>query len=127
MDSEPLYRPADLLRFVDLLGGALVPGSTAVVYVASTLDGEAASTDSALWVADGGQHRRLAPAPGAQSRPAVSPDGTQVAFLQVQVDADGNEAAQLCVAPLAGGETRVLTSFPRGTGPAGPAWSPDGR
>lgn len=127
MDSAPPYRPADLLRFVDLLGGALVPGSTAVVYVANTLDGETASKDSALWVADGGQHRRLAPAGAAQSRPAVSPDGTQIAFLQVQAGADGHEAAQLCVAPLAGGETRVLTSFPRGTGPAGPAWSPDGR
>jgi dipeptidyl aminopeptidase/acylaminoacyl peptidase len=57
----------------------------------------------------------------------VSPDGSRVAFLQVQAGADGKDVTQLCVCPLAGGETTVLTSFPRGTGPVGPAWSPDGR
>lgn len=127
LDSEPLYQPSDLLRFVDLGGGALVPSSTAVLYVANTLDGETASKDTALWLSDGGAHRRLAPAETAQSRPAVSPNGTRVAFLQVQNDADGNEATQLCVCPLAGGETTVLTSFRRGTGAAGPCWSPDGQ
>jgi dipeptidyl aminopeptidase/acylaminoacyl peptidase len=124
---EPRYQPSDLLRFVDLCGGALVPGSAAVAYVANTLDGETASKETVLWLSDGGEHRRLAPADAAQSRPAVSPDGTRVAFLQVQTDADGNEATQLCVCPLAGGETTVLTSFPRGTGPVGPSWSPDGQ
>ena len=127
MDVAPRYQPSDLLRFVDLGGGALVPGSSAVVYVANTLDGEAASKQTALWLADGGEHRRLAPADAAQSRPAVSPDGTRVAFLQVQTDASKNEVTQLCVCPLASGETTVLTSFPRGTGAAGPSWSPDGQ
>lgn len=127
MDVTPRYQPSDLLRFVDLGGGALVPGSSAVVYVANTLDGETASKETALWLADGGEHRRLAPADTAQSRPAVSPDGTHVAFLQAQTDASKTEVAQLCVCPLAGGETTVLTSFPRGTGPAGPSWSPDGQ
>ncbi len=127
MDLELLYQPSDLLRFVDLCGGALVPGSAAVAYVANTLDGETASKETALWLSDGGDHRRLAPADAAQSRPAVSPDGTRVAFLQVQADADGKEVTQLCVCPLAGGETTVLTSFPRGTGPVGPSWSPDGQ
>ena len=127
VDVEPLYQPSDLLRFVDLCGGALVPDSTAVVYVANTLDGKTASKDTALWLSDGGEHRRLASADAAQSRPAVSPDGTRVAFLQVQADAEGNDATQLCVSSLAGGETTVLTSFPRGTGGAGPSWSPDGQ
>src|SRR6185437_4742963 len=82
--SEQLYQPSDLLRFVDLGGGALVPGSSAVVYAANTLDGETASKDTALWLADSGEQRRLAPADAAQSRPSVSPDGSRVAFLQVQ-------------------------------------------
>jgi len=125
--SEQLYQPSDLLRFVDLGGGALVPGSSAVVYAANTLDGETASKDTALWLADSGEQRRLAPADAAQSRPSVSPDGSRVAFLQVQAGADGKDVTQLCVCPLVGGEMTVLTSFPRGTGPVGPAWSPDGR
>ena len=127
MASEQLYQPSDLLRFVDLGGGALVPGSSAVVYAAKTLDGETASKDTALWLVDSGEQRRLAPADAAQSRPSVSPDGSRVAFLQVQAGADGKDVTQLCVCPLAGGEMTVLTSFPRGTGPVGPAWSPDGR
>ena len=127
MASEQLYQPSDLLRFVDLGGGALVPGSSAVVYAANTLDGETASKDTALWLVDSGEQRRLAPADAAQSRPSVSPDGSRVAFLQVQAGADGKDVTQLCVCPLVGGETTVLTSFPRGTGPVGPAWSPDGR
>lgn len=53
MASDPLYRPSDLTRFVDLLGGALVPGSVAVIYVANTFDGTTASPKTALWIADG--------------------------------------------------------------------------
>jgi hypothetical protein len=76
---DPLYRPNDLLRFVDVLGGVPVPGSAAVVYVANTTDGQSASADTALWLADGQNCRRLGEAAGAQSRPAVSPDGSRVA------------------------------------------------
>ena len=125
MDSDRAYRPDDLLRFVDCLGGALVPGTDAVIYVANTLDGAAASAASALWLADGGEHRRLAPAQAAQSQPAVSPDGKTVAFLQ-QSGPQADQPWQLCTCPAGGGEVTVLTSFARGTGHAGPAWSPDG-
>jgi dipeptidyl aminopeptidase/acylaminoacyl peptidase len=124
---EPLYRPSDLLRFVDVLGGVPVPGSAAFVYVANTTDGLSASADTALWLADGQHSRRLAEGAGAQSRPAVSPDGSRVAFLEAREGEDGRKVAQLCVRPLEGGETTVLTSFARGTGFAGPSWSPDGQ
>lgn len=59
MDSDLAYRPEDLLRFVDCLGGALVPGTDAVVYVANTLDGSTASDASALWLVEAGQHLSL--------------------------------------------------------------------
>lgn len=65
MRQNPRYQPSDLLRFIDLCGGALVPGTAGVVYVANTLDGETASKDTALWLAESGTHRRLAPADGA--------------------------------------------------------------
>jgi dipeptidyl aminopeptidase/acylaminoacyl peptidase len=124
---DPLYRPNDLLRFVDVLGGVPVPGSAAVVYVANTTDGQSASADTALWLADGQHRRRLGEAAGAQSRPAVSPDGSRVAYLEARADEDGTKLTQLCVRPLDGGDAVVLTSFARGTGFAGPSWSPDGR
>lgn len=125
MDSDPGYRPEDLLRFVDCLGGALVPGTDAVVYVANTLDGSTASDASALWLAEAGQHRRLVPSAASQAQPAVSPDGSMVAFLQ-QTGTARDDPWQLAVCPRSGGEATVLTTFARGTGQAGPVWSPDG-
>ncbi len=123
--SDRAYRPEDLYRFTDCLGGALVPGSDVVIYVANTLDGSTASATSALWLAGQGEHRRLAPAEVSQARPAVSPDGTMVAFLQQSGPAD-DAPWQLCTCPAGGGDVTVRTSFARGTGQAGPAWSPDG-
>jgi dipeptidyl aminopeptidase/acylaminoacyl peptidase len=127
MDSDPAYRPRDLLRFVDCLAGALVPGTDAVVYAANTLDGSTASDVSALWLVEAGQgqHRRLVPSDTSQARPAVSPDGSLVAFLQ-QTGTAPDDPWQLAVCAQSGGEATVLTTFARGTGQAGPVWSPDG-
>jgi dipeptidyl aminopeptidase/acylaminoacyl peptidase len=122
--AAPAFAPSDLTRFVDLLGGVLVPPGDSVLYVANTRDGVFASPEGALWVvrSDGTGARVLSEPAGAQSKPAVSADGQRVAFLQVE---DGN--AQVCVRPMSGGSTSVLTSFRRGTGPIGPKWSPDGQ
>ena len=125
MDSDLDYRPNDLLRFVDCLGGALVPGTDAVVYVANTLDGSTASDTSALWLVAAGQHRRLVPSDARQAQPAISPDGSLVAFLQ-QTGTAHDDPWQLAVCARSGGEATVLTEFARGTGQAGPVWSPDG-
>ena len=125
MDSDLAYRPEDLLRFVDCLGGALVPGTDAVVYVANTLDGSTASDASALWLVEAGQHRRLVPSDARQAQPAISPDGSLVAFLQ-QTGTAHDDPWQLAVCARSGSEATVLTKFARGTGQAGPVWSPDG-
>jgi dipeptidyl aminopeptidase/acylaminoacyl peptidase len=125
VDSDRAFRPEDLYRFIDCQGGALVPGTGAVIYAANTVDGSTASSTSALWLAEQGTSRRLAPAGVSQAQPAVSPDGKTVAFLQ-QSGPEDDQPWQLCTCPAGGGEVTVLTSFARGTGPAGPAWSPDG-
>ena len=125
MDSDLAYRPNDLLRFVDCLGGALVPGTDAVVYAANTLDGSTASDTGVLWLAEAGQHRRLVPSDAPHAQPTVSPDGSLVAFLQ-QTGTAPDDPWQLAVCPRSGGEATVLTTFARGTGQAGPVWSPDG-
>jgi dipeptidyl aminopeptidase/acylaminoacyl peptidase len=54
------------------------------------------------------------------SEPAVSPDGTRVAFAR---KASGGKP-QLAVLPLYGGEAEVLTGLPLGI--ADPQWFPDG-
>jgi dipeptidyl aminopeptidase/acylaminoacyl peptidase len=120
--AAPACTPGDLDRFIDLLGGALVPHDDSVLYAATTRDGTTACQDSILWLVDSSGARLFSESEGAQSRPAVSADGTRAAFLQT-VDGD----RQLSVRPLAGGDAAVVTSFMRGTGPVGPQWSPDGQ
>jgi dipeptidyl aminopeptidase/acylaminoacyl peptidase len=58
--------------------------------------------------------------------PTVSPDGKWVLFSAVDVDLKANKrTSHLWVAPLAGGESRQLTSDPAGE--TGGHWSPNGR
>ena len=59
--------------------------------------------------------------PGVGS-PAISPDGTAVAYVRGQVE-DGKRVSWIECAPFAGGESRRLTS---GDSDSGPVWSPDG-
>ena len=57
---------------------------------------------------------------GHDTAPAISPDGTRVAFLRAEEDAP----AQICLTSLAGGEPVTLTDHPLGAG--APSWRPDG-
>lgn len=125
MNTKSAYRPTDLLRFIDCLGGVLLPGDGGVVYVANTADGRTATNTSALWTDSEHVQRRLTASEYSQARPAVSPDGSKIAFLQ-QTGPASDDPWQLCVCPRAGGQATALTSFARGTGMAGPAWSSDG-
>ena len=59
---------------------------------------------------------------GGAASPAISPDGSLVAYVRSQV-VDGKRTSWIESAPFAGGETRRLTS---GTSDSGPVWSPDG-
>ena len=61
----------------------------------------------------------------ARREPALSPDGTQVAFIH----ADGGPLGNLWIAPVAGGEARQLTHYELEDGLAAdyPVWMPDGR
>ena len=57
--------------------------------------------------------------------PAVSPDGTQVAYAVTTYDVAENRGnADIWVVPTAGGTPRRLTANPASD--SGPAWSPDG-
>ena len=60
------------------------------------------------------------------SRPRISPDGQQVAFVVTTIDERKHEyRSSIWVTPIAGGEARRFTG---GTANAhSPCWSPDGR
>lgn len=60
------------------------------------------------------------------SDPQISPDGTRVAFVQTEIDREGNTyRSHLCVLPLDGGTVRQFTTGDQRD--STPRWSPDGR
>lgn len=75
-----------------------------------------------IWIAasTGGVARPLTSHPAAESRPAFSPDGREVAFLS-----ERDDAWQVYVAPAAGGLPERLTSHTEGY--LSVRWFPDGR
>ena len=83
-----------------------------------------------IWTAnrDGSSLRRLTTT-GHESKPAFSPDGSQIAFVS---ECDGARAVY--VVPASGGEPRRLTFHPADLGPGGlgsipdfVGWTPDGK
>jgi dipeptidyl aminopeptidase/acylaminoacyl peptidase len=119
LNSARPLRPADLLRQVALGDVALAPDGGLVCY---TLRRVVAGEDRAeLWLVpyDGGRNRRLTHG-HADRAPRFSPDGSAVAFLS-----DRGGGQQVHVIPVAGGESRQVTTMPRGV--AAFDWCPDGR
>jgi dipeptidyl aminopeptidase/acylaminoacyl peptidase len=80
---------------------------------------------SHLWHARwaGGRSRRLTSGAVRDVNPAISPDGSRIAFARTPVGPESAEA-QIWILPLDGGEAWQLTRLRHGAG--SPIWSPDG-
>jgi dipeptidyl aminopeptidase/acylaminoacyl peptidase len=79
-------------------------------------------TDLFIWNADGSGQRRFTTHTANETAPAISPDGTRVAFVAQRED---DKAPQLYVMPLDGGEATRLTQL--ATGVQSPKWFADGQ
>ena len=80
---------------------------------------------SDIWIvpADGSaKPRRLTAGKGGESGASWSPDGKKIAFTAKR---DGDEASQVYVLDLAGGEAQRVTKLTLGA--RSPRWSPDGK
>ncbi|MBE0544206.1 MAG: S9 family peptidase [Verrucomicrobia bacterium] len=80
---------------------------------------------SDLWLVPGdgsAPPRRFTTAKSKESAPAWSPDSRQIAFTAKR---DGDDAAQIYVIAVDGGEARRLTQLALGA--RAPQWSPDGK
>ena len=115
--QRPAYSPRRLALPRQLLDVEAAPdGKTAffVTDVTGALE---------LWSAParGGWPAQLTDLGEWVSEPAVSPDGTTIAFA---ADHGGDERHDLYLVPAAGGETAQLTTSTRAE--TSPAWSPDG-
>jgi len=117
----------DLFRFRFVVAADLSPDATQVVFAQTRItpgkdedDDEAEQSDLHLLDVESGEIRRLTFSDSTNSAPAISPDGTKVAFTSSR-----SEKPQLWLLPLDGGEPRQLTDLAEGVG-GGPVWSPDG-
>jgi dipeptidyl aminopeptidase/acylaminoacyl peptidase len=119
--SEDLFR----IRFV--VAADLAADGTRVVFAQTRIapgeekdDEEVEHSDLHLLDVESGEIRRLTFNDSTNSAPAISPDGSSVAFMSSRT-----EKPQLWLLPLDGGEPRKLTDLPQGVG-GGAVWSPDG-
>jgi dipeptidyl aminopeptidase/acylaminoacyl peptidase len=119
--------PDDLFRFRFVVGADLSADGTRVVFALTRVapgeaedDDEVEHSDLYLLEVDSGAVLRLTFSESVNSAPAISPDGTKVAFTSART-----EKPQIWLLPLDGGEPRQLTDLPQGVG-GGAVWSPDG-
>lgn len=104
---------------------AVSPDGKWLVYSVTEPDYDPARTVADLWMmpADGSAPaRRLTNTRGAESGVVFSPDGKKIAFTARR---EGDDAAQVYVLPLDGGEASRVTTMPNGA--ANPRFRPDGK
>jgi acylaminoacyl-peptidase len=132
------FRPDDLYRFRVATDPRLSPRGDQVVFVVQTVAPTKDGYRHALWTvpSDGSREaRQLTIGARHDTSPRFSPDGTTLAFLSdrrmhVEEEPEAGDpkkredAAQVHLLPLEGGEARRLTNLPRGVDAFW--WSPDG-
>jgi dipeptidyl aminopeptidase/acylaminoacyl peptidase len=104
---------------------ALSPDGKHAVFSVTEPSYDSAQNVSDLWIVptDGSAPaRRLTGTKGGESGATFSPDGRTLAFTARR---DGDEADQVYLLPLEGGEARRLTNIP--TGASGPKFRRDGK
>ncbi len=104
---------------------AVSPDGKSIVFLLTEPNYDPAKQVADLWVvaADGSAPpRRLTYARKPESSPVWSPDGTRIAFVTRR---EGDEAGQVYVLPMNGGEARRVTDLSGGA--ANPQWRPDGK
>jgi dipeptidyl aminopeptidase/acylaminoacyl peptidase len=137
--SRRALEPDDLARIRVATEPVLSPGGRLVAFTVQTVAPRRDGYRHAIWLApaDGSAPARQLTIGARHDRhPRFSPDGRQLAFLSDRrlrtedapggkEEKDREDATQVHLLPLDGGEARRLTDLPRGVDDV--AWSPDGR
>src|SRR5579875_2821411 len=112
----------DLFRFQRISDPQISPAGKLVVYVVSTVDLDANSISSTLWLAstDKGETRQLTNTTKKDRHPRWSPDGKHILF-----ESNRSGDNQLWIIAIDGGEARQLTTI--STEASNGIWSRDGK
>jgi dipeptidyl aminopeptidase/acylaminoacyl peptidase len=112
----------DLFRFQRISDPQISPDGKLVVYVVSTVDLDANSISSTLWLAstDKGETRQLTNTTKKDRHPRWSPDGKHILF-----ESNRSGDNQLWIIAIDGGEARQLTTIH--TEASNGIWSRDGK
>lgn len=100
------------------------PDGRSIVFSMTEPDYDPAKQSTDLWLVPAGgseSPRRLTFTKAPETAPAWSPDGTRLAFATRR---EGDDAPQIYVLPLGGGEAQRITNMPAGV--SNPQWRPDG-
>jgi acylaminoacyl-peptidase len=118
---KPLI-PKDLFDFQFATDPQISPDGKQIVYVRMFADIMTDQRYANLWIidADGSHHRPLTSGNQSDSSPRWSPDGGRLAYISTQ-----GGSAQIHCRWMDTGQSARLTHLT--TGPAGLAWSPDGK
>src|SRR6185295_13926818 len=118
----------DLGRVVRVSDPQISPDGASIVVVVARANYDENRYDGNLVLVDiaSGNQRVLTADRRSISQPRFSPTGDRLAFLSNVVLASGQQPhPQIFVMPMSGGDTRRVTSAPKGVQQF--AWSPDGR
>ena len=123
MNQRRPVEPADLYRLKILQEARLSPDGKTVLYGVSHIDAEKEQEYCGLWLQslETGKSWQFTSGMARDFNAAWSPDGQQIAFLSTRDD-----APQIYLIPVHGGEPKAITSLKQGVG-GGLAWSPDGK
>lgn len=116
----------DMKRFVSVSDPRLSPDLSKIAFLAVRVDGQRDDYHSTIWVVD-----RTSGEPilyldwGKDFWPRWSPNGKHLLFLSRRTLKEGEKGGELWVAPVGGGEPRLVLRLKGGI--SAPHWTPDGR
>jgi dipeptidyl aminopeptidase/acylaminoacyl peptidase len=123
--SPHVFSLDDLAKLRRVSDPDLSPDGSRVAYEVHTTNPKEDRHETHIWMTgwDGKETVRLTSGKESESTPRWSPDGRYLAFLSAR--SDQNEASQIWLLPLGGGEAERVTELPGGVDDFD--WAPDSR